>query len=87
MTCAEAIAALYAKFAEIWFGDFEFRTDPDLRPDPWCMVAREWKSGREIRMWRDELYACSCAPFDVGCNSLFVSYNVTAEMDCFLRLG
>src|SRR5262245_51184077 len=87
MTRDEALAVLYRRFKEIWFGDFEYRLEPDLRPKPWCMVAREWKSRREIRMWRDELYACHQAPFDVGPHTLFVSYNLTAEMDCFIRLG
>jgi DNA polymerase I len=82
-----ALQALEMQYREIWCVDFEYAIGADLRPRPWCMVAREWKSRREIRMWREELYACVRAPFDVGPDALFVAYNVSAEMDCFLVLG
>lgn len=41
-------------FREIWLLDFEFHGAPEKS---WvvCMVAREVRSGRVIRMWRDEL--------------------------------
>ncbi len=84
---SEAVAALQSQFEQIWLVDFEYATDELLRPDPLCMVAREWKSGREIRMWRDELRAASRAPFDTGPESLFVAFAANAEMDCFLELG
>jgi DNA polymerase I len=87
MTLDAAGVDLKARFREVWCVDFEYYVAPDFRPVPWCMVAREWKSGREVRMWRDELQACRQAPFDVGPNALLVSYNVTAEMDCFASLG
>ena len=44
---------------EAWLCDFEFRAGPGERPGPVCMVARELRSGREVRLWRDEL---ACAP-------------------------
>jgi hypothetical protein len=44
-------------FREIWCADFEFRADPGERPWPVCMVAREFYSGREIRLWREDLLA------------------------------
>jgi hypothetical protein len=83
----DAVGLLWARYREIWSGDFEYFIGPDFRPRPWCGVFRELKGGQEIRMWRDELYACRRAPFDVGPDCLFVSYQISAEMDCFLILG
>jgi DNA polymerase I len=51
------------------------------------MVAREYWSGREIRMWRDELLTLSRAPFNTGSDSTVVAYYASAEMGCFLQLG
>jgi hypothetical protein len=76
-----------ARFSEIWCADFEFRADPGERPWPVCMVAEEVRTGRTIRLWRDELLALRHAPFDVGANSLFVAYFASAEFGCFLELG
>ncbi len=50
-----------APFSEIWCLDFEFRTDPGERPWPVCMVAEELKTWRVLRLWRDDLLACSRA--------------------------
>jgi hypothetical protein len=48
-------------------------------------VAKEFRSGRVIRLWADELG--SAPPFDVGPDSLFVTYYASAELGCFLSLG
>jgi DNA polymerase-1 len=77
----------FNRFAELWAVDFEFPAGPDLRPRPLCMVAMEIRSGRTIKMWRDELYACKARPFDVGPGSLVIGYSLQAECDCFLSLG
>jgi hypothetical protein len=74
-------------FAEVWCGDFEFRQPPGERPDPLCLVAREVRSGRLVRLWRDDLRRHFRAPFDTGKCSLFVAFMATAEMGCFLSLG
>jgi hypothetical protein len=79
--------AIAAPFREIWLVDFEFRHDRGERPWPVCMVARELRSGREIRLWRDELLALDHAPFDTGRDCLFVAYAAVAEIGCFLELG
>ena len=42
-------------FDEIWLHDFEFVAQPGERPDVVCLAAREMRSGRTIRLWRDEL--------------------------------
>src|SRR3712207_5027783 len=74
-------------FHEAWLCDFEFRADPGERPWPVCMVARELRSGRELRLWRDELLALPAAPFDTGPGSVVVAYYASAELGCFLALG
>ena len=76
-----------AHFSEIWLADFEFGGADGERPRVRCMVAKEYRSGREIRMWADELLAQKQAPFDVGHRSLFVAYYAPAEMGCFIELG
>jgi hypothetical protein len=67
--------------------DFEYHADPGEKYWPVCMVARELHTGREVRLWRDELLSQGCAPFDTGPDALFVGYSVTAELACFCALG
>jgi hypothetical protein len=74
-------------FREIWLCDFEFTAPSGERPSPICMVAREQRTGRTLRLWRDELTRFRCPPFAVGPESLFVAYFASAEMGCFLALG
>jgi hypothetical protein len=78
---------IFDRFHEIWCADFEFRADPGERPWPVCMVAQEVKSGRVIRLWRNELLALDQAPFNIGADALFVAYFASAEFGCFLELG
>jgi hypothetical protein len=42
-------------------------------------------SGRQIRLWQDQLGPEP--PFDIGDDSLFISYSAAAEFSCFLVLG
>jgi hypothetical protein len=74
-------------FREVWFVDFEFRADPGEHPWLVCMVAKEGKTGRVLRLWRNELLGLSKAPFDVGPDSLFVAFFASAELGSFLELG
>ena len=73
-------------FREIWACDFEFSAPDGERPTPLCMVAIELKSGREIRLWADELARLPEAPFNTGPDSLFVAFYASAELGCFLAL-
>ena len=50
-------------FPEVWLCDFEFREPDGQRPEPVCMVAREWRTGRTIREWADRLASMSRPPF------------------------
>jgi hypothetical protein len=75
-------------FREVWAADFEFNSASDGdRPRPVCMVAKELRSQREIRLWREDLIRLRAAPFDTGPAALFVAYFASAEMNCFLALG
>jgi DNA polymerase-1 len=74
-------------YSEIWCCDLEFCGADGNNPTPVCMVAKEARSGRTIRMWRDELLGLTDAPFDTGPDALFVAYFASAEIGCFLTLG
>jgi hypothetical protein len=72
-------------FTEVWAVDFEFTAHLGTRPMPLCMVARELRSGRLIRLWLGH-GAPAQPPFGVGPDSLFVAYYASAELGCFLAL-
>src|SRR4051812_17303678 len=74
-------------FPEIWACDSEYLIGAGNRPTPVCLVARELRSGRELRLWQDELVTHRAAPFPVGDDALFVAYYASAEIGCFLALG
>ncbi|MFO0957088.1 MAG: DNA polymerase [Isosphaeraceae bacterium] len=74
-------------YREVWLADFEFSAPPGERPDPVCLVARELRSGRTLRLWQDELRARRVAPFPTGPDVLFVAYFASAELGCCLALG
>ena len=74
-------------FREVGAVDFEFIAPLGDRPDPVCMVALELRTGRLIRLWREELSSLSRAPFDTGPQTLFVAYFASAEIGCFKALG
>jgi DNA polymerase I len=76
-----------ASFREVWFVDFEFIGRPGERAIPVCMVACEARSGRLIRVWKDDLIKMSEPPFDIGRESLYIGYFVSAEISCHLALG
>ena len=77
-----------SSFKEVWAVDFEFRPMDGRegnRPDIHCLVAHELKSGRKLRLWRDELGPLP--PYSVGPDSLFVAFYASAEVGCHLALG
>lgn len=71
-------------FQAVWLADFEYSAPPGERPTPLCLVARELRSGRLLRLWQNELTA---APYPLGKESLFVAYYASAELGCHLALG
>jgi DNA polymerase-1 len=72
-------------FEEIWLWDFEFVSQPGERPDVVCLAAHELRSGRTLRLWRDELG--EQPPFRTDDGVLFVSFVANAECACHLALG
>jgi hypothetical protein len=74
-------------YHEIWLVDFEFETGETgaERPTPVCLCARELRSGRELRLFRDELGRTP--PYPLDDDSLFVAYTASAELGCHLALG
>lgn len=73
-------------FAEIWLVDFEFRAVGGDVPEPHCLVAREHRSGRTLRLWGEELRQPS-PPYPIGAEALFVAYYASAELGCHRALG
>ena len=71
-------------FKEIWAVDFEFGAELGERPEPVCLVAWELRSGRKLRLWRDEFRAAP--PYPTGPDVLFVAYYASAEIGCHLAL-
>jgi DNA polymerase I len=74
-------------FSEVWVADFEFELPCSEPPRPVCMVARELRSDRCRRLFRNDLAGLKEAPLSTGSNSVFVAYGAAAEMACFLGLG
>jgi len=72
-------------YRQVWAVDYEFMAPPGERPDPVCLVARELKSGKTIRLWRDQFGPVP--PYSIDANSLFVAYYASAELGCHLALG
>ena len=76
-----------AQFDEVWLLDFEFQAPDGHLPNVLCMVAREFRTDRTIRLWQDELSDLPASPFSVGPRSLVVAYYSSAEWGCFLSLN
>jgi DNA polymerase I len=72
-------------FREIWAVDFEFGSKPGENPEPVCLVAWELRSGRKLRLWRNEFG--TAPPYPTGPDVLFVAYYASAEIGCHLALG
>lgn len=74
-----------SQFREVWCVDTEFRTPNGERPEPICLVAQEWHTGRLVRLFGDELEAG--APWSDGFDVLIVAYYASAEIGCLLTMG
>jgi hypothetical protein len=77
---------LLDRFDEIWLHDFEFCEQPDKRPDVVCLAAYELRSGRILRLWRDEL-TNGAPPYRTDDRALFVNFVGNAELCCHLAMG
>jgi DNA polymerase I len=76
----------FKSFREIVVADFEYQVEPGGNPNPVCMVARELRSGRVHRLWRDELRRASCPPHPTNQDTLYVAFYAPAELGCFVEL-
>lgn len=76
-----------AQFDEVWVGDYEFGGGDGNRPVPVCLVAHGLRSGKKIRLFRDEILALDGPPYSVSKSNLFVAYFASAELTCHLALG
>ncbi len=84
----EQLLQLLEQFEEIWEEDFEFITSPGERPDVVCLCAKELRSGRTLRLWRDELDALgSRSPFRTDSKVAHLGFSYQAEAASFLSLG
>jgi DNA polymerase I len=81
----QQILSRITAFTEIVLVDFEFTSTPGDRPGPVCLVARELRSGRTIRLWRDQFGPTP--PYSTDKHTLFVAYYASAELGCHRVLG
>ena len=72
-------------YREIFVVGYEFTAKPGERPDIHCLVAREVRSGRLIRLWKDEFG--SRPPYPVDDDVLFVAFFASADLGCHKALG
>jgi hypothetical protein len=72
-------------YREVWSCDFEFSAPPGELPEVVCGVFKEWRTGRVIRRFVEDLRPEP--PFDTGPDSLFVAFFASAEFGCFKALG
>jgi DNA polymerase-1 len=79
---------LFELFDEIWLHDFEFVSKPGEIPDVVCLVAHELRSGRTLRLWRDQLDKLGKhPPYRTDRRVLFISFVANAECSCHLSRG
>jgi DNA polymerase-1 len=80
-------------FEQIWAIDFEYYPGAGLANGaregdpvtPLCLVAREMRSGREVRLWQNELDRFP--PYRLDAGAVIISYMLSAEFGCHLALG
>ena len=68
-------------FREIVMADFEFEAHPGERSIPLCLVAREFKSSRQFRIFQGEFGPAP--PYATGPDVLFVAYYASDELGCY----
>ena len=76
---------MLSSFREIWVVDFEYTPIPGGRPIPLCVVAREIRSGRLVRLRKDEFGPLP--PYPTDKSVCFVAYFASAELTCHAVLG
>jgi hypothetical protein len=64
-------------FEEVVCCDFEYYGREGNRPTVVCLVARELRSGRKFRLWRDQLPPKP--PYRIDSRTLFVAHYAAAD--------
>src|SRR5262245_56665722 len=72
-------------FGRVILEDFEFVAKPGERPDVVCGVFHDLYTGQTMKLWRDQLG--DRPPYDIGPDTLVVSFVFNAEGACHLALG
>ena len=75
--------------AEIVSADFEYERGLDYGepPKPLCGCWKSLSSGREVKLWRDQLRGLSRPPFSTGRETILLAYSASAELACYRVLG
>jgi hypothetical protein len=73
-------------YTQIVVGDFEYGAAPGAVPEVRCGVFTELRSAKTTYLWL-EGGPSGPPPFDVGDDTLFVSFYAAAEMSCFTQFG
>jgi hypothetical protein len=68
--------------AEIVSADFEFEggLDRGEPPQPLCGCWKSLRTGREVKLWRDQLRGLSRPPFSTGPETILLAYAANAEL-------
>src|SRR5687767_4301195 len=72
---------------EVWLVDCESSAPQGDRPSPVCLVARELRTGRTLRLGREDLRDYREPPYPISPDALLVAYGAEAELGCHLALG
>jgi hypothetical protein len=72
-------------FDEVWLFDFEYSVEPGGTPVPVCLVAKEVRSGKLVRLFQNEF--SRAPPYRTDARVLFVSYYTIGDISCHLSLG
>src|SRR5262245_66661933 len=74
------------QYREVVLVDFEFiPRDGERLQQVVCCVAHLLRAGTTIRLWHDQFGPSP--PYPTGPDTLFIAYNVVAEVSCHLALG
>lgn len=76
---------LLSQFREIWALDTEYGGKPGDVPAVACLVGKELRTGRTLRLWGSALNRPS--PFGTGLDTLIIAYAANAELVSYLSLG
>jgi DNA polymerase I len=80
-----SVSPLQWGYREIWLVDFEFNGVAGDLPSPVCLVAHELRTGRVVRLRREEMG--SQPPYALDDRCLFVAFFASAELGCHLALN